>query len=171
MASGDSVLESVRAIPTAANAATQDIRQGGSTPAELFDVYDFDAGTAEYVDLKIRIQDNATLSGGLDLYLPWSGTTATTGNVVWRAAFRRLQDATEDIDTSHTYSFQSVTDAAPSPSGSFTDAIVTFTSAQVDGLLAGENAILRIGRDAANASDTMSGDAELSVDQIALRES
>ena len=170
MASGDSALESLKIVPTAANAATPDIRAGGSTPGELFEVYDFDASTVEYLDLKIRLRGNATVSGGLTLLLPWGATTATSGNVVWRAAFRRIADDAEDIDGAHTYVYQSVTDAAPSASGEFTDASIAFTSGQIDSIAAGELGILRVSRNASDASDTMSGDAELSADQIALRE-
>jgi hypothetical protein len=47
MASGDLVVKIIAILPPAANAATPDIRPGGSTPAENFQVYDFDAGTIE----------------------------------------------------------------------------------------------------------------------------
>lgn len=170
MASGESVLESLEIVPPAASAAQWDVRAGGSTPAENVTVYAFDDSTDENLDLFCRLGPNYG-GGGLTLRLPWAAASATTGNVVWNAAIRRIADDAEDVDGAHSYDFNAVTDAAPSVSGEFTDAVITFTSgADMDSLAAGELFILRIVRDADNGSDTMTGDAQLKVSAIALRE-
>jgi len=170
MASGDPVLESMEIVPPAASAAQWDVRAGGSTPAENFTVYAFDDTTDEYVDIKGRLGPNYD-GGGLTLRLPWAAASATTDDVKWDAAIRRIADDAEDIDTAHTYVFNTVTDTAPSASGELTDAVITFTDgADMDSLAAGELFILRIRRDADDAADTMTGDAQLSASQVALRE-
>ena len=160
MASGDTVGNIIQMMFPGANSATPDIRVSGSTPAANVPVFDFDAGTAEYLDLLIFLTGYG--GGGVTLTLGWMASTATSGDVVWRAAFRALVDDAEDIDASHTYSYQSTTATTASASGEVQYTTITFTDgAQMDNAANGEFVILRIGRDAANGSDTMTGDAEL----------
>lgn len=160
MASGDPVLQIIDVMYPGSNPATPDVRAGGSTPAENVSVWDFDASTAEYLDFKVILRGYD--SGGLTMFLPYSMSSATSGNVVWRAAFRRVQDDAEDIDGSHTYDYNSTTDAVASASGELSYPTITFTDgADMDSFANGEVAILRVGRDAANGSDTATGDAEL----------
>jgi len=159
MASGDPVVQVIRVVPPAANAATVDWRAGGSTPAENFEVYDFDDGTDEFIDFLCKLEGYG--GSGLTCTLTWSATTATTGNVVWGLAVRRIQDDAEDVDTSHTYVYNTVTDAAPSASGEVVYPTIAFTDgADMDSWAEGELAIVRVTRDADNGSDTLSGDAE-----------
>ncbi len=155
--------------PPATTYATLDTRAGGSTPAEAFPVLDFDDTTAEYADFYGFLQGYG--SGGLTLKLPWSATSATSGDVVWGAAIRRIADDAEDIDTSQTYDFNTVTDTTASASGECSIPSITFTDgADMDSLANGEPFILRIYRNAGSGSDTMSGDAELWWSQIVLME-
>jgi hypothetical protein len=163
VAANDTVLLGMQLSYPDANAATPDSMVGGSTPGEVVPVEDFDAGADEYIDLLGHLASTYD-GGGITLKIPWSASSATSGNIVLDAAFRRLQDDAEDIDTSHSYSFNSVTDAAPSAAGEIVTASITFTDgADMDSLAAGEKFILRIRRNGDDASDTMSGDAELHV--------
>jgi hypothetical protein len=160
MASGDSVVQVLQVLPPGANAATMDVRAGGSTPAENVLVYDFDACTDEYMDFLCRLAGYD--GGGLTFTLPWSASSATSGAVVWAIAIRRVQDDAEDIDSSHTYDPNTVTDTCASASGELSYPTVAFTDgSDMDSWADGELAVVRVYRDADNASDTMSGDAEL----------
>lgn len=161
MASGNPVVEILDIMPPGTAYATLDVRVGGSTPAESVIVHDFDASTAEYVDFKCRLNEDYD-AGGLTFTLPYSMTSATSGGVRWEAAVRRVADDAEDIDASHTYDFNGVTDTVASASGELSYPVITFTDgADMDSWAAGEVAIVRVRRDPDNAGDSAAGDAEL----------
>lgn len=161
MASGQNCVEFSRAIPPGTLFAQEDVRAGGSSPSESLTLWDFDAGTIEYMDFECRLTENYA-GGGLTFTLDWMATSATSGNVVWGIAIRRFQDDAEDIDASHTYDYNEVTDTCASASGEVSRPTVTFTNgADMDSWAAGEKAIVRVRRNATSGSDTMAGDAEL----------
>lgn len=161
MATGDVVGVCYAIVPPATVYAAPDARSGGSTPAESIPVWDFDDTTDEYLDLYCVLASNYS-GGGLTLALYWSATSATSGNVVWRSAVRRIADDAEDVDTSQTYDFNSVTATTANVSGEVAYDVITFTSgADMDSLVAGEQFILRVTRNASSGSDTLVGDAEL----------
>ena len=161
MASGDPVVQVLSIMPPAANAATLDTRAGGSTPAETVDVLDFDDTTVEYMDYKCVLVGYD--GGGLTFTLKWSASTATTNDVIWSAAIRRMADDAEDVDSSHTYVYNDASaDTAPSASGEISYPTIAFTDgADMDSWADGELAIVRIRRFASDSGDTMAGDAEL----------
>jgi len=160
MASGDSVVQILKVIPPGASAATMDARAGGSTPAENVAVWDFDASSDEYMDFMAKLEGYG--SSGLSFTLYYSMSSATADSVVWGIAIRRVADDAEDIDTSHSYSFNTTTDTVPNTSGEVGYASITFTDgADMDSWAEGELAIVRVMRDADNGSDNASGDAEL----------
>lgn len=151
----------LRIVQPATLYAAEDVRVGGSTPAENFPVWNFDASTDEYLDFYCQL-DPSYAGRGLTVRLAWAAASATSGNCIWRAAIRAFVDDTDDIDVSHTYDYNSITVAAASASGEIVYDDVTFTSgSDMDSLAAGEFFILRVTRDADNASDTMTGDAQL----------
>lgn len=161
MASGNNVVEVIKELPPGTLYAQQDVRVGGSTPAESAELFDFDAGTIEYVDFLCRLSE-AYAGGGLTFTLPWSPSTATSGVCRWGIAIRCMVDDAEDIDASHTYDFNDVDDTAASVSGELSYPTVAFTDgADMDSWAAGELAIVRVRRNATHANDTMTGDAEL----------
>ena len=157
-------------VQPAATYATFDVRAGGSTPAENVPVYDFDDTTIEYLDLYCRLEGYG--GGGLTITFDWSATSATSNNVVWGAAIRRIQDDAEDVDTSQTYDYNDGTaDTAASASGERSRQTITFTDgADMDSLADGESFILRIRRNASSGSDTMTGDAELWAWTLVIKE-
>jgi hypothetical protein len=160
MASGDSVVQVIREMPPDATVATLDTRGGGSTPGEVVVVRDFDASTQEYLDFLCKLEGYS--GGGLTFTLPWSASTATANGVVWGVAIRRVQDDAEDIDTSHTYDYNKVTDTAPTVSGEISYPTVTFTDgADMDSWAEGEVGIIRVSRFTGDGGDDMTGDAEL----------
>lgn len=148
--------------------ATLDTRAGGSTPAEVFSVLDFDDTTIEYADFLVNLRGYD--GGGLTLVLEWMATSATSGDVVWGAAIRRLGEDAEDVDTSHSYDFNDATaTTTASASGETKYTTITFSDgADMDSLSEGETGLLRIRRNASSGSDTLSGDAELL--RVTLRE-
>lgn len=160
MASGDPVVQILAVIPPGASAATMDARAGGSTPAENVRVWDFDASSDEYMDFLCKLEGYG--GGGLTFTLPWSASSATSGQVRWEIGIRRIQDDAEDIDGAHTYQFNAVSDTAPSASGEISYPTITFTDgADMDSWADGELAIVRVHRDYDHGDDGMSGDAEL----------
>lgn len=164
MASGNSLcaFQSADGVPPDTAYATLDVLAGAASPTGRLPVLDFDASTAEYIDF-IGYLPGHYSGGGLTVTLVWSASAATSGDVVWRAAFRRVQDDAEDLDsTTHTYDYNSVTAPAPTAQGEVSYDSMTFThGVDMDDLTAGEMFVLRVSRDATNASDTMTGDAEL----------
>lgn len=159
MTTNDPVLVSFYPLLPDANAAALTFRADGSTPKIQYEVLAYDASTIEYMDFICRVSDRYT-GASFNLKIFWTATSATSGNVVWEAAFHR-NPTSEDIDTAHTFSYQSVTAAAGATNGFPTYSSIAFTQSQADSIAAGEQTILRIRRNASSGSDTMTGDAEL----------
>lgn len=160
MASGDSLFGfgARDFVPTATLGAAHGISAGGSTPNEGVPHLAFDSATAEYADVAWTMPLNYG-GGGITMTVKWA-SGATTGATVWRAAFRRVANDAVNVGTSHSYAFNSVTATTASAAGEWDYADITFTDGtDIDSVAAGEAFILRIGRDAANGSDDMTGDA------------
>ena len=160
MASGDPVVQILKVMPPGANQATLDTRPGGSTPAEAVQVWDFDASASEYLDFLCKLEGYG--GGGLTFTIVWSASSATSGQARWEIAIRRVQDDAEDIDSSHSYAFNGVSDTAPSASGEVSYPTIAFTDgADMGSWAEGELAIVRIYRDHDHTDDNMTEDAEL----------
>jgi hypothetical protein len=157
LASGDSLLQVV-----AQNAAFPD--SGAATPDRRngHDVVDFDDSTDESCDFELVMPQHYAGTTGVTVALYWMATTATTGDTIWDVSFERHADDAFDLDADGFAAVNSVTDTTASASGELSYPTVTFTDgADMDSVVAGESFRLRVTRDANNASDTMSGDAEL----------
>lgn len=100
---------------------------------------------------------------GLTITLVWMGASATSGNVIWTATIERIADGGHDLDADSWGTTVTATAAAASAtSGKTTYTTIALTSgAQMDSLAAGEAFRLLITRDADNAADTMTGNAQL----------
>ncbi len=160
MASGDAVVQILSVMPPGTTYATFDTRPGGSTPAENIPVWDFDPDASEYLDFLCNLDGYA--GGGLTFTIPWSATSATSGQTRWEIGIRRVQDDAEDIDGSHSYQFNGVSDTAASASGELSYPTIAFTDgADMDSWAEGEIAVVRIYRDHDHGDDGMTGDAEL----------
>jgi hypothetical protein len=135
-------------------------RVGGSAPAEGINVWQFDATTPWYLDFLCVLRGYG--GGGLTFTLPWTAATATTGVTRWRIGIRRQQVGVDDSDTAHTYVYTSLDATAPATSGMLAYSEVALTNgANMDGWVTNEQAIVRVGREAAHANDSMAGFAEL----------
>ena len=168
MASGNTlcVFTARDGVPAATAGAVHGILAGAATPAEGVPYLAFDSGTDEFADF-VGVLPRHYAAGGLTVRLYWA-STATSNATVWGAAFRRVQDDAEDIDTTaHSYDFNSVTATAASAAGEVDYCEITFTDgADMDSLAVGELFVLRVTRDADNGSDTMAGDAYLIASEI-----
>lgn len=157
MASGDTlvVFTARDNQPPAATFATFDTRNGHL-------VLDFDATTDENSIYEGLLPRNY-LGGGVTLLLVWVATSATSGTCRWQASIERLEKEVTDIDADSFALAQSNGGTAPTTNGTPQYTEITFTNAQIDGLLAGEAFRLFVKRDADGTSgtDDMTGDAEL----------
>ncbi|MEM8864180.1 MAG: hypothetical protein AAGF31_01385 [Planctomycetota bacterium] len=120
---------------------------------------DYDDSLIEATSFTLFLSSNYS-GGGFAVQLLWTSQTATTGDVRWEAAIER-QPTGFDLDSSNFGDDVTAISAAPSTAGEIVATELSI-SAAISGLpLAGERLRLRIRRNAADAGDTMVGDAEL----------
>lgn len=146
------IWEAIGGTPPATSAATPDTRNGHV-------VLDFDADANE-TSYFSSVLPKHYAGGSVASKLHWLATSATSGNVRWRAAFERLEGNGPDLDSNGFQTAVEVTAAANGTSGKVT--VTTLTIAALDGAVAGDAfrvAITRIAIDGTH--DTMTGDAEL----------
>jgi hypothetical protein len=124
----------------------------------------FDAATAETVYFSGVIPDWYDNTSAVDIVVYWTAATATTGNVVWKCAWEN-NDGLLDIDVDSFGTDISTTTTTGTTSGWTKTSVMSFTRAQADNLTTGPIRI-RVTRDAANASDTMAGDAQVLMVQV-----
>ena len=124
-------------------------------------VLDFDDATDESAVFVSIIPEAASLGSGLKIRLHWIATSATSGNVVWDVSLERMNT---DLDADSFSTIASGTAAANGTSGILTVTEITLTT--IDSVTAGDGFRLKVTRDANNASDTMTGDAELVVCEV-----
>lgn len=160
MASGDTLLifSPHDDEPPAGNFATIDLRNGHP-------VLDFDDTVNESAVFSGVMPRNYG-GGGLTVYLHFSMTSATSGDVDWDVAFERIGDRQQDLDADGFAAVNAVNNTTvPGTSGLVDIANVTFTDgADMDSIAVGEKFRIKVTRDA--ASDTAAGDAELAAVEI-----
>lgn len=131
-----------------------------SSASEPVPVLAYDAATAEFALWLIDARNYG--SGNLTLSIDWAANTATTGDVVWNAA---LLAYTSDTDSGALSgeAFGSVNAVTDTHLGTNAQRVMrcSITISNLDSLSNNDLLWLRLSRDAANASDTMSGDAFL----------
>lgn len=171
MASGDTllILTPLDNCPPATLYATLDTVTGTSTPAENVPVLDFDGSAqTEYADFYCTMPRNYAGTTGVTLTFFWSASS-TSNTATWSAAFRRVEDDGEDLDTTaFTYDYNA-TGALTPPNvvGEVAYDTLTFTNgADMDGVVAGEYFILRVRRQYDDANDTLAGDISLHAVEI-----
>jgi hypothetical protein len=135
--------------PPASNFATLDTRNSIA-------VLDFDAATKETTVFVGVIPQGADLTSGLSISIFWMATTATSGACRWEVALER---GNTDLDSDSFDTVQVGTTTTNGTAGIPNKTTITLTT--IDSVAVGEFFRLRVARDAANAGDTMAGDAEL----------
>jgi hypothetical protein len=159
MAAGNTllILSPLANEPPSANYATFDLRNGHPC-------LDFDKATDEAAVFSALMPRHYG-GGGLTVYLHFSATTITSGNVIWDVLLERL--TAQDLDADGFAAAQSVTQAVSATDGGLAIGTVAFTSgAQMDSVAAGEAFRLKVSRDADNVLDTADADAELVMIEI-----
>lgn len=155
MASGDTLLifTAAHGTPTATNYATFDTRNQHT-------VLDFDDTTNESTVFE-AVMPRHYGGGGVTVYLHYSMTSATSGDIDWDVAWERIGDQQLDIDADSFATANSVDNTTvPATSGNVDIVSIAFTNgAQMDSVAVGEAFRMKVTRDA--ASDTATGDAEL----------
>ena len=162
MASGDTLATffANNDEPPDTNPATLDTRGGAANAQQL--VLDFDAGTDESAEFSGFMPRHYGAATGITVTIMWAASSATSGDCIWDVSFKSYTDDVDDLDTKVFAAVNSVTATAASASGEVDYVTITFTDgADMDSIAAGEFFRMRITRDADNASDTMTGDAEL----------
>jgi hypothetical protein len=147
MASGDTllILRAGDGTPPATLSGGLTSIAGTSTPAERFTVVGFDDTTVEHWDYHLVMPQHYG-GGGLTLRF-LTGGAAASGNYVLSAAFRRIEDDTDDLDTTaHTYAYNDTSAiTAPSVIGEVGYDSLTFTDgADMDSVAAGDAFVLRV---------------------------
>lgn len=139
--------------PPSSNYATLDSRNNHP-------VLDFDASANESA-IFTGVMPQAYSGGGVTVYLHYAMSSATSGDIDWDAAFERIGDQQQDIDSDSFAAVNSVDNTTvPTTSGLVDVVSIAFTNgADMDSVAAGESFRLQITRDATN--DTATGDAEL----------
>ena len=119
-------------------------------------VLDFDDTTDESAVFVGIMPEGASLGSGLKIRLHWMSTNQTSNNVVWDVSLERMDT---DLDADSFATIASGAAAANGTSGILTVTEITLTT--IDSVTAGDAFRLKVTRDANNASDNMSNDAEL----------
>ena len=141
-------------FPPATAYATRDTRN--NTP-----VLDFDATTDESA-MWLDILPVRYAGGGITVEIVFAATSAISGDVVWCAQIERIGSEIQDLDADGFASAKTVTVTTSGTSGYTKKASLSFANgAEMDSVAAGEAFRVKIYRDADNAADTATGDAEL----------
>lgn len=160
MASGDTIaiFEPFSARPLASSYATLDTR-GDRV------VLDFDPSADESADFH-GVFPAAYNGGDLRIRLIWLATNSASGNAVWQVAFERHQIGVTDLDSDSYGPTATTTSAAATSSGVTTVAEVFVPAANLSGAVSGEPYRIRITRNATDAGDTLTEDAEVAFAEI-----
>lgn len=164
MATGSALLPLGAAIlpdGSASNAAPalQRVKSSAGAPTPYFLQLAFDASTEEQCMWSFRMP--ADYASGLVLKAQYKMASATSGNVILEARVAAVSDGdAQDVDAKAFGSANtSATTAVPGTAGHLDE--ISITLANADSVAAGDYVIVYLNRDAANGSDTATGDLEL----------
>lgn len=120
----------------------------------------FDAATLEAVFFRFRAVNYG--SGNLTVALDWYADTASTNAVVWGAAIAAITPTTDtqDVETDALATAATTTTTHAGTTGQRLHRS-SITVSSLDSLAADDHVVLQVYRDAANGSDTMTGDCVL----------
>lgn len=120
----------------------------------------FDASSEEAVFWDMRAVNYG--SGNVTVDIDWYADTATSGSVVWKVQLAAItaDTDTQDIETKSLATANTATDTHLGTTGQRLHR-APVTVSNLDSLAVGDYVSLRLSRDAANGSDTLTGDAIL----------
>lgn len=162
MASGDIYIQATALSnnPPATVFAVFDTHAGGSTPNEAIAELRFDDTTEWFVDVFIPYWSKA-VNSTVRLVVGFETEVTVTDEAVMAVAIRRL-DSAEDLSSAHTYDYeQAEVDPPDNVNKTVTVDIAMLIASQMDGIVEGEPAIIRIKRVVGDAADTATGDVRL----------
>ena len=155
MASGQTLLifTPLQNEPPSSNPASLDTRN-------QHPVLDFDGSTNESAVFSSVMPRNYS-GNGVVVYIHYAMSSAESGDIDWDAAFERIGDQQQDMDSDGFAAANSVDNTTVPGTSGLVDVVgISFTDgADMDSIAAGEGLRLKITRDAGN--DTATGDAEL----------
>jgi hypothetical protein len=150
------------AIPASSNGAQHKVVDGTNFPVPSLA---FDASTEESVFFTFRAASYG--SGNLTLTLNWYADTASSGDVVFGAAIAAITPNTDsqDIETKAFATAQTVTDSHIGTTGQrLHECAITISN--LDSIAANDWVVLKLYRVAADAGDTMTGDALVTMAEL-----
>ena len=120
----------------------------------------FDASTSETVYFRFPAFDYG--SGDWTVTVYWYADTASSGGVVWGVSLAAITPNTDsqDIETKAFDTEETVADTHLGTTGQRLHSIA-LTLTETDAVAAGDDVTLRLARKVADASDTMTGDAQV----------
>jgi hypothetical protein len=129
---------------------------------EFFDNAQAPTEDEQIVFAAVMSTDFDPAAKNLEVHIDWAGPAAVVvGDVKWDVAFERIEQDVDDIDVDSFATARSVVDPTAGTTGFTSRAVIDFTSAQADGLLAGEDYRLQVIRDSDDVTDTLVGDADI----------
>lgn len=146
-------------VPASSNGARFDTFAGTNFPVPCLK---FDAATDQTVFFYFRV--NRYGSGNITCDIEWYADTASSGDVVWETQLAAItpNTDTQDIETKAFATLNSVTDTHLGTTGQRLHR-ATITISNLDSIAADDWCVLRLARDANNAADTMTGDANVTI--------
>jgi hypothetical protein len=135
------------------------VKSSAAAPAPYFLQLAFDASTKEQVSWQTRVPDNYASGPVLECWFKM--TSATTGNVIIEGRLAAITDgdATDADAKAYGTANTSSATAVPGTAGYVKKISLTLTNA--DSVAAGDWVSIYLARDAANGSDTATGDMEV----------
>lgn len=127
------------------------------TPTPGYNAYGFNDTTVQSLYYQFAIRKYG--SGNLSLAARWSAA-ATSGNVVWAAQIAAITIGDAGAVSAKAYATaNTVTTAAAGSANTMNGSTITISN--LDSIADADYVMLRFYRDAANGSDTMTGDADV----------
>lgn len=134
------------------------VKSSASAPAPYFMHLLFDAAVEEWCTWSFRMP--ADYASAPVLKVQYKMASATSGAVGWVAQVAAVSDGdAQDVDAKAFAAANSATVTVPGTAGYLDEASITLTAD--DSVAAGDLVILRLARDADDAADTATGDAEV----------
>jgi hypothetical protein len=141
---------------------------GGGSPGTITDIptIDVDDTADEFVIFNGNMGGGKDVSGGAEVDIFWTSSTATTGNVVWSVEVSAADPGTGATPGSWG-AVNRVSGTAPGTTNNIVKTTVPLSTASQNLLGRDKFFRLRVGRTATNGGDTMTGDARIL--QVKLR--